>query len=323
MTTIEFVTAEQASCAIVKQYQNLQGLSKYSVNLLRGHVQHRHCLVSSLPCPAEPYSVASFPIDIKSGSSVLNPKAVANLWLQLLAIQVHNGNFIRYDEVSEALKESPTAKTNEADDSVYHANFTTKVCLTQMSSNDCALVEAMAQKCDPPLDPAVIELICILPYASIKSEDFKIVPDTIMVRKPNVLNDAKLDRALFSYGPTIPPQMMQLTEWWGGDSGIALFIDTRTGDGVILNEYEPRSGGAEETHGVRCRKFDGLKRPIEELLKEWINNFLTMKWIYYGGTNIVDEGVRSIVSLRSYYFPLELLHHRYTLLPYCGPYIPV
>jgi len=68
---------------------------------------------------------------------------------------------------------------------------------------------------------------------------------------------------------------------------MALFVDTRTGQGIILEEYEPNEMGS------MCEKFEGPSKPIEELLKEWIDNFLTMKWIPDGSENIVVDGSRS------------------------------
>lgn len=73
---------------------------------------------------------------------------------------------------------------------------------------------------------------------------------------------------------------------------MALFVNTRTGQGIILEEYEPRD------MGVMCEKFEGPSRPIEELLKEWIDNYLTMKWIADGSENIAIGGTRSTGYLK-------------------------
>ena len=44
------------------------------------------------------------------------------------------------------------------------------VCITQMTPNQCAKVEELAQACDPPLDRSVVELICLLPQFSAQNE---------------------------------------------------------------------------------------------------------------------------------------------------------
>jgi hypothetical protein len=70
----------------------------------------------------------------------------------------------------------------------------------------------------------------------------------------------------------MPPQMLHLTSLTSAWYGTALFIDTRTGQGVELKDYEPLSGGL-------CERFEGRRTPIEELLREWVDSFLMMKCI--------------------------------------------
>ena len=168
------------------------------------------------------------------------------------------------------------------------------VCLTQMSPEQCAKLESIAKTCVPPVDRAVVELMCILPYFTSNSGqnrhlDYQVAPQARLVGYPDIsYSNSTLDR-LLNYGPTLPPQMLQLTSWTSAWYGTALFVDLRTGEGIELKDYEPLEGGL-------CNKFEGRRMSIEDALAEWIDNFLTMKWIPGGGDDILSEEWRSMVS---------------------------
>ena len=102
MKSIRFVSAEEAGCPILK---TLKGSDNYEPYLV--HVQQRHIDIHSLPCPSEPLCFPSFPIEISSGRLPFDVKEVANLWLRLLAIQIQNGNFVRYGNL---IKERPKVR---------------------------------------------------------------------------------------------------------------------------------------------------------------------------------------------------------------------
>jgi hypothetical protein len=151
----------------------------------------------------------------------------------------------------------------------------------------------MAKECNPPLYRAVVELMCVLPYFSTSAkyggDRYQIAPQANLTQQPQKLDT--IDRGLYPGGPTIPPHMLRLTNWPGriGGLGPALFVDTRTGETVELKDFDDNASGAV------CKTFEGPRRPIEDHLKEWIDNFLTLKWIPSGGDDIATDEWRSMV----------------------------
>jgi hypothetical protein len=85
---VQFTTAESAFCHKLKTREGDES-----------HIAQTHLPISSLPSPAEPLQIYRFPIDIKTKSTHFDPERIANLWLQLLVIQVQNGNLWDYEDV--------------------------------------------------------------------------------------------------------------------------------------------------------------------------------------------------------------------------------
>lgn len=85
---IQFTTAESAFCPTLKTREGHED-----------HISQPHLPFSSLPNPAEPLEILSFPVAIHSETAHFNPKTIANLWLQLLVIQVQNANFWNYEDI--------------------------------------------------------------------------------------------------------------------------------------------------------------------------------------------------------------------------------
>lgn len=97
---IKFTTAESAFCPRLKTREGHEE-----------HISRLHLPISSLPSPAEPLEISSFPIAIHSETPSFNPKSVANLWLQLLVIQVQNANFWNYEDVVKVQNDKTYVKS--------------------------------------------------------------------------------------------------------------------------------------------------------------------------------------------------------------------
>ena len=85
---IQFTTAESAFCPRLRTREGHEE-----------HITQPHLPISSLPSPRDPLEISHFPIAITSETAKFNPKNIANLWLQLLIIQIQNANFWNYDDV--------------------------------------------------------------------------------------------------------------------------------------------------------------------------------------------------------------------------------
>ncbi|KUJ09457.1 uncharacterized protein LY89DRAFT_724443 [Mollisia scopiformis] len=169
---------------------------------------------------------------------------------------------------------------------------TPAICLTQLTPEQCSRIEEAAKNCNPPLDRGVVELMCMLPHFISRNGnyDLQVVP---MGRLEQPLDDfPKIDRGVYCGGPTIPPNMLKLTYKVSPTYGISLFVDTKTGEGLQLDRWGP----AEQ--GVMCTEFEGLRRPIEGLLQEWIDLFLKMKLVPTGGEGIMSDQFRSMDYLK-------------------------
>jgi hypothetical protein len=70
------------------------------------HSHQLHLSISSLPCPTEPLSITSFPIELVAESKNYDAKKIANFWLQLLSIKIQTGNFWAWEEALKAHNES-------------------------------------------------------------------------------------------------------------------------------------------------------------------------------------------------------------------------
>jgi hypothetical protein len=164
------------------------------------------------------------------------------------------------------------------------------ICLTQLTREQCTKIEEAAATFDPPLDRGVVELMCMLPHFTSKYgvHDLQVIP---MGRMEQPFDSyPTLDRGVYRGGPIIPPHMLKLTFWVAPGYPTAFFIDTKTGEGLELQHFSP------EGQGVRCTEFEGPRRPIEELLQEWIDLSLSIKLVPSGNENILSDGFRSMVS---------------------------
>lgn len=160
------------------------------------------------------------------------------------------------------------------------------MCLTQLTPEQCSRIEEASQWWNPPLDRGVVELMCMLPHFTSKygAHDLQVIP----MGKMDPAFDS-LERGVYRGGPTIPPHMLKLTSWVSSRYGTAYFIDTKTGEALELQHFSP------EGKGALCTKFEGPRRPIEELLQEWIDLSLTLKLVPSGNEDILSEKSRSMV----------------------------
>ncbi|KAK7516908.1 uncharacterized protein IWZ02DRAFT_492232 [Phyllosticta citriasiana] len=125
--------------------------------------------------------------------------------------------------------------------------------------------------------------MCMLPYYSEPDETYKIIPLTSLISIPKL--DVAPDREIFYGGPLVPTHMLRLTDWWGGDAGVALFIDTTTGAAIELESWET----AEGNDVGEITKFEGkMHGSGEEVLEGWIDKFLNLKWVPDGSFGIFD-----------------------------------
>ncbi|RDW87247.1 hypothetical protein BP5796_02941 [Coleophoma crateriformis] len=166
------------------------------------------------------------------------------------------------------------------------------ICLTQLTPQQCARIEEAAKACNPPLKRGVVELMCMLPHFTSKygARDLQIIPQGRLVQPFH--DFPEVGRGVYKGGPIIPPQMLQLTSWVSPNYGFALFVDTDTGEGLQLQRFSPYE------KDVLCAEFDGQRRPIEELLQEWIDCFLKMKIVPSGGEDLMSDEFRSMDYLK-------------------------
>lgn len=222
----------------------------------------------SLPCPSCAHEIELFPIRTSHDEPTqspngtgFNPKRIADLMLQLLSINWQMGNFHR-------LGMDPPNR------------------ILQLSPEQCDGFLAVAKTQphqQPPYDDAVLEAMCMLPYYSDTSESFKIVPLSSLVSVPEV--DMAPEREIFSGGPLVPPHMLRLTDWWGGDAGVALFIDTTTGAAIELESWDTADGN----DVGEVTKFEGKTHSSgEKVLQGWIDKFLNLTWVPDGTFGIFD-----------------------------------
>ncbi|KAF2088660.1 hypothetical protein K490DRAFT_64702 [Saccharata proteae CBS 121410] len=219
---------------------------------------------SDLPCPTLPHEIASFPITPSHTNPAFNPQKIADLMLQLLSINWQMGMLRRFND------HSPPS-------------------IVQLSPSQCESFLALSRKDEHPFDDAVLEAMCLLPYSTDTNEQYKIAPSTMLIQAPEA--DQEAERDSFLGGPRIPAHMLRLTEWWGGDSGMAVFVNTRTGMGMELEDYEG-------DNGEEATVFSGKERPIEELLGEWIERFLRLEWVPDGSLNVAAREDRSVEYIR-------------------------
>ena len=177
-------------------------------------------------------------------------------------------------------------------------NSTPTLCITQYSRDQCAKMQSLAQACDPPLDRAVVELMCMLPRFSAPNEhetyqivSFGQIFDPLIDLEKNTFNERRFD----GWGPAIPSHVVQLTDFVDGRWGRALYLDTKTGEGIIFKEYEVKNY---EDRDPQWQDLVGERKPAEELLQGWIDDFLEGKFMPSGGSETVhEEGPRYIVEI--------------------------
>lgn len=209
-----------------------------------------------------------------------------------------------YDAVADAERSAetepvlPPVVPEPAQEIADDVDQTPPVCIIQVTPNQCVEIEALAQTCDPPLDRTVVELMCLLPQFSsrLEREGYQIaslarIHDTIA----GLRQDPKNERKYEGWGPKMPPHILQLTDFSGESYGTALYVDTRTGEGLVIKEYNVIDPNA------RDPKWEDLvfeRKPIEGLLQDWIDGFLTGTFIPAGRGAVFEEGPRYIADRR-------------------------
>jgi hypothetical protein len=183
-------------------------------------------------------------------------------------------------------------------EAIAEADLTPTICTTQLTPEQCATVEALAQTCDPPLDRAVLELMCMLPQISMQHEHetYNIVPFGQLINPVRDLErKTNLERKFDGWGLKIPPHILQLTEWDDRRSGRWLAVDTKTGEGIVFKEYALSDP---EERDPNWENLLGDRKPIEELLQEWIDKFLERSFMPSGVSDSVhEEGPRCVVNI--------------------------
>lgn len=219
-----------------------------------------------------------------------------------------------------ALEQEPGAEYPELDEELEMP----KCCITQLTPEECIKIQEAAKCCDPPLDRAVVELMCILPYFSDGyggCRDHLVSASAQLVSPPGIIETGEkagsLERLLF-YGPTLPSEMLQLTDFWGAWCGFVLFLDTKTGEGVdfkdckcVLRAPLLYFWGLFRVNGLShgnlsnemailiyviggefepgpCEKFEGPRKAIEKLLQSWVDEWLTMYMVPYGESPVCE-----------------------------------
>jgi hypothetical protein len=195
--------------------------------------------------------------------------------------------------------EYPTNKlpTEESEDMI---NELPDICLTQLTPSQCAQLKEAASKRLPPLSPAVVELACIMPYFT-KGDDHEallIAPYTNLSQPFQNINS--IDRGVDKNGSTIPPGIFQLTENFAPGYRTTVYLDTNTGETFEL-QIDKVKAVADEA-GQLSTALEGPRRPVVDLLQEWIDNFLTLKWIFAGDSTIFKVESRSKVRPSACFF---------------------
>lgn len=200
------------------------------------------------------------------------------------------------DPTPKPVEPQPAVK-EEVSENIEEVDPMPAVCITQLTPDQCVKVEALALACDPPLDRAVVELMCMLPQFSAHNahETYQIVPFGQLLNPVRDLEDkTNPERKSGGWGPKVPPHVCQLTEWMEGNYGKALFVDTKTGEGIVFKDYRLID---HEERDPKWEHLVGDKKPIEELLQEWIDEFLEGKFMPSGGETVHEEGPRYIVDI--------------------------
>ena len=204
-------------------------------------------------------------------------------------------------QVEEAVETEPVlppVMPEPAQEIADDVDQTPPVCITQVTPNQCAEIETLAQTCDPPLDRTVVELMCLLPQFSSKCEreGYQIAS---LARIHNTIEglrrDPKNERKYEGWGPKMPPHVLQLADFSQESYGTALYVDTRTGEGLVIKEYNVIDP---HTHDPKWEDLVFERKPIEELLQDWIDGFLTGTFIPAGRGAVFEEGPRYIAHRR-------------------------
>lgn len=207
-------------------------------------------------------------------------------------------------DVAEAIMEDEKAKENEKENKMME--MIPGVCLTQLTKTQCEKLTQAAAKCTPPLSPAVVELMCIMPFFTHLGhrKDHQIIPEANLAQSFNCEDLTKIDRSVYHDGPIIPPEMFQLSANYAPGYRTASYLDTKTGKTVGLKKYEPQLTNGKG--GVQCTEFDGPRASsVEETLQQWVDNFVSLKWVFLGGETISTSMDRSMVMSSGLIFALS------------------
>lgn len=121
--------------------------------------------------------------------------------------------------------------------------------------------------------------LAIAPYAKLVHHPYRFSAD----------DNPEINRGVYHRGPTIPPQMLQLTNCITNGDTVALYVDTRTGEGFHLRNYSPNESGTKYT------EFEGDRKPIEELLQGLIDDFIALRIVPIGDDQVMWEKYRNMV----------------------------
>ncbi|MCJ1250096.1 hypothetical protein MMC30_007322 [Trapelia coarctata] len=210
-------------------------------------------LNSSMP-PSIPTPVINrFPLQPSGNITSFNPTVVANLLFQFFIL-------------------------------VYWGKGSGDILL--LSPERCANITKLNMETQRPVTAAVIEMACLLPYFDSIYEESEIAPGTRATSPPVGEKPSEvpadwhfLRRDVTFDGHILPPHMMFLTEGNidGYINGPSLILDTETGMVMEVRYddwYEPTEG----TETI-LTTIEGPQTPVEEILRSWINKYLTLEWI--------------------------------------------
>ena len=74
-----------------------------------------------------------------------------------------------------------------------------------------------------------------------------------------------------------------------------ILVDVLSGEAFELKDYKPDNDDG-DPHGLVMIEYNGKRIPIEELLREWIENFLKLRWIPDASMDIIQVEWRNTVS---------------------------
>jgi hypothetical protein len=140
----------------IAKIENAPDLEAHVINDSKLHkVFNAFCKLESIPRDDE--------FDIRLRSEKLLVRLRALLESPIPANEINQTSDILAERNPEPVEPEKAAVVVPDD-----ADQTPQVCITQLTTGECLEIKTLAANRDQPLDPAVVELLCILPHFSCK-----------------------------------------------------------------------------------------------------------------------------------------------------------